>query len=86
VQSNYSTCGFPLAAKARVIAKLEEMQISYLIINKADNYEVSDEEDYKSKNKYEEVFNKAHKYVTKKNRIDSIYQYFIEYITGFYIA
>ena len=57
------------------------MQISYLIINKADNYEVSDEEDYKSKNKYEEVFSKAHKYVTKKNRIDGIYQYFIENIS-----
>lgn len=57
------------------------MQISYLVINKAENYEVSEEEDYKSKNKYNEVFEKAHKYVTKKNRIDTIYQYFLENIS-----
>lgn len=80
LQANYSTCGFPLAGKPKVIAKLEEMLISYLVIDKADNYEVAEEEDFKSKNKYAEVFNKAHKYVTKKNRIDTIYQYFMENI------
>ena len=30
IQSNYSTCGFPLAGKAKVIAKLEEMQKIYI--------------------------------------------------------
>ena len=80
IQSNYSTCGFPLAGKAKVIAKLEEMQISYLVINKADNYEVSEEEDYKTKNRYTEIFTKSHTYITKKNRIDTIYQYLLENI------
>ena len=66
VQVNYSTCGFPLAGKARVITKIEELMISYLIVNKAENYEISEEEDFKSKNQYTEIFNKAHKYLTKK--------------------
>lgn len=78
LQANYSTCGFPLAGKPKVIAKLEEMQISYLVINKAENYEISEEEDYKTKNKYQEIFSKAHKYITKKNRIDTIYQFLLE--------
>lgn len=81
IQTNYSTCGFPLSGKARVLSKLEEMEISYMVINKAENYEVSEEVNYKSKNKYNENFNKAHKYITKKNRIDAIYQYLLENIS-----
>lgn len=82
VQANYSTCGFPLTGKARVISKLEELEISYIIISKSENYEITEEEDYKSKNKYTETYNKAHKYVTKKNRIDTIYQYLLENISS----
>ena len=55
--------------------------ISYLVIDKAINYEVLEEEDFKSKNKYTEIFNKAHKYVSKKNRIDNIYQFLLENIS-----
>lgn len=80
VQCNYSTCGFPSSGLNKVLSKLEELEVSYIIINKSENYEVVEEEDFKSKNKYNEMYNKAYNYVSKKNRIDSIYQFLIESI------
>ncbi|MCI9366543.1 MAG: hypothetical protein HFJ54_08695 [Clostridia bacterium] len=80
VQSNYSTCGFPDSGLNKVLSKLEEMEISYLILNKSDNYQVIEEEDFRVKNNYNEVYNKAYNYVSKKNRIDGIYQFLIESI------
>ena len=80
IQNNYSTCGFPSSALNRVMSKLEELQISYMILNKNENYEVTDEQDFKTKNKYNEMYDKAYNYVSKKNRIDSIYQYLLESI------
>lgn len=80
VQTNYSTCGFPESGLNRVLSKLEELEISYIILNKGENYEVVEEEDFKSKNKYSDMYNKAHGYVAKKNRIDSIYQFLLESI------
>ncbi len=80
IQSNYSTCGFPSSGLSKVQSKLEELEVSYIILNKSENYEVVEEEDFKSKNKYNEVYNKAYGYVSKKNRIDSIYQFLLESI------
>ena len=81
IQSNYSTCGFPSSGLSKVLSKLEELEVSYIILNKAENYEVVEEEDFKSKNKYNEMYNKAYGYVSKKNRIDSIYQFLLESIS-----
>lgn len=80
VESNLSNCGFPKTALNKVLKELEDNQISYLILNKSDNYEVEDEEDFKSQNTYIEIYNKAHKYLTKKNKIDAIYHYLLENI------
>ena len=56
VQTNYSTCGFPASGLNRVLSKLEELELSYIILNKRDNYEVEEEEDFKGKNKYNEMY------------------------------
>lgn len=81
VQYNYGTCGFPESGLNKVLSKLEEMEVSYLILNKSDNYQIIEEEDFKSKNQYNEAYNKAYSYVSKKNRIDSIYRFLLESIT-----
>lgn len=80
IQSNYSTCGFPASGLSKVQSKLEELEVSYIILNKSENYEVIEEEDFKAKNKYNEMYGKSYNYVSKKNRIDSIYQYLLESI------
>ena len=82
VSQNYSSCGFPKSGLAKVLSKLEELKISYIVLDKSDNYAEMEKEDFKSKNTYALVFAKAHKYITKKNRIDAIYQYLIENISS----
>lgn len=79
-QSNYSTCGFPVSGLSKVLSKLKGLEVSYITLNKRENYEIVEQEDYKSKNRYNEMYNKSYGYVIKKNRIDSIYQFLIESI------
>ncbi len=81
IQTNYSTCGFPASGLSKVLSKLEELEISYIILNKSENYEIVEEEDFKGKNKYNELYNKSYNYVNRKNRIDSIYQFLLESIS-----
>lgn len=81
IQTNYSTCGFPASGLSKVLSKLEELEISYIILNKSENYEIIEEEDFKGKNKYNELYNKSYNYVSRKNRIDSIYQFLLESIS-----
>jgi len=80
IDKNLYTCGFPKSGLNKVLAKLEENSISYMLINKSENYEVQEENEFKNDNKYMECYNKAHKYITKKNKIDAIYNYLLENI------
>ena len=82
VEKNLYTCGFPKAALNKIMAKLEENNISYMIVNKSDNFEVQEEMEFKKKNKYTEYYNVAYRYIIKKNKIDSIYNYLLENINS----
>lgn len=72
IQENYSSCGFPSSSLSKNLAKLEEKKINYVIVDKRSNYEDEEKFDNKNLNKYDEIFEKAHKYVVIKNRIDNI--------------
>lgn len=77
---NIYTCGFPASALNKVLVTIEKEKISYLVSQKSENYEVINEEDYKSENRYNELYSKANKYINRKNRITNIYSYFMENI------
>ena len=79
IENNIPFSGFPISALNKVLTKLEENEISYIILNKSLNYEVIEEENFK-KNRYKEYYNKSHKYILNKNRIDNIYKYLINNI------
>lgn len=81
IAQNYSMCGFPKSGLAKVLSKLEEMNINYIVLDKSDNYNEMEKEGFKGKNQYNLMYAKAHKYISKKNRIDAIYQYLIENIS-----
>ena len=81
MENNYD-CGFPVTAINKVKAIIEEQKINYLVVNKADNYEVYEEEDFKNENTYIQIYNKSHKYINRKNRITEIYNYLIENINS----
>ena len=56
-------CGFPLSSLNKIIAKLEEIKINYLIVDRKNNYEVEENSDNKNLNNYTKYFEKAKKYV-----------------------
>lgn len=82
VENSYNTCGFPKAGLNKTLKILEENKISYIVTIKSLNYEVEEEMKYKDKNKYMEVYEKAYRYTTIKNRINTIYNYLIENINS----
>ena len=77
IEENYSSCGFPSSSLAKNLAKLEEKKINYVIVDKRNNYENEEKCDNNNLNKYDEIFEKAHKYVCIRNRIDNINNYLI---------
>ncbi len=80
LEKNYKECGFPVSAVSKVCAKLENNKINYLIIDRRNNYDVDEKEDYKNLNRYAEFYEKANKYVNCKKRIDIINEYLMDNI------
>lgn len=80
MEENYSSCGFPKSSLAKNLAMIEEKKINYVIVDKRNNYEDDTRFDNRNLNTYDEIFEKAHKYVTKKNRIEAIYNQLINEI------
>lgn len=74
------SCGFPKGALNKVLKNIEDREISYILVNKSNNYEEEDQIDFKKKNMYLETYNKAYKYLSKKRKIDNIYNYLLENI------
>ena len=78
LSQTHKECGFPIGAVNKVTAKLQNSQLNYLLIDRRNNYDVDEQEDYKENNKYCNIYEKAKKYVNCKKRIDNIYQYLEE--------
>ena len=73
IENNCATCGFPIKSLAKIEATLENKKINYMLIDRRNNYDVDEKIDNKNLNTYDEQFEKAHKYINIKNRIDTIY-------------
>ena len=73
IDNNCSTCGFPQKSLPKVQATLENKKINYIILDRRNNYDVDEFVNYKNLNNYDEVFEKAHRYVNLKRRIEKIY-------------
>ena len=78
--NNHKECGFPIGAVSKVTAKLQNSNLSYLLIDRRNNYDVDEKEDYKEDNRYSRIFERANKYVNRKKRINNISQYLEENI------
>lgn len=78
--NNIVNCGFPKSATNKVLKKLEDENISYIVANRENNYEILEEMNFKKKNEYINYFNTAHKYIQNKKRIDKIYKFLLKNI------
>ena len=71
-KDNIQTCGFPKNAIPKVMSKLEQKKINFIIVDTRNNYEVDEENDNKNLNTYSESFLKAQKYIKVEKRLEKI--------------
>lgn len=72
------SCAFPKQSFPKVIAKLENSKINYIVVDRRNNYEVEEKSDNKNLNTYSKWLEKAKKYINIKIRADKIYNYIME--------
>ncbi len=75
---NVYNCSFPKSAYNKVISRLEENKINYIILDKRNNYDVDEKCDNKNLNKYNYIYQKAKKNISTKMRIEKIYNYLLQ--------
>ena len=79
-EDNISVCGFPINSFNRILAKLEERKINYLIVDRKNEYEINEKLDNKNLNTYKRYFEKAKEYVNFRLRIDKINEFMLQNI------
>ena len=77
IEENIKVCAFPVFILNKIMAKLEENKINYIIIDRRNNYEVDEKSDNRNLNKYNLYLEKSKMYINKKNKIEEIYNYLI---------
>ena len=75
-----SECGFPMVSLNKVLARLEDEKLNYLVLDKRNNYDVEMEENYKNLNRYEEIYAKSKNYINYRARIENINKNLMEII------
>lgn len=71
-EKNIYSVAFPVNSYAKVISKLENLKVNYLVLDRKNNYEILEQQNYKNLNKYTEVLEKNIEKVKIKIRIDKI--------------
>lgn len=74
------TCGFPKKSISKIIAKLEHKKINYLIIDTRNNYDVDEKSENGNLNTYNEIIEKAQRYVKLRRKINKISETLIKEI------
>ena len=75
VEENIRVCAFPVFILNKIMAKLEENKINYIVIDRRNNYEVDEKIDNGNLNKYNFYLEKSKRYINQKSRIEEIYNY-----------
>lgn len=80
IESKYNVCGFPSSNINKIKSILEQRKINYRLIDRAHNYEEEENQNFKNNNTYDNEYDKAFKYLSIKNRIDTINSYLLDNI------
>ena len=79
-KTNYIQCGFPIIALTKIINKLEQKKISYIVLDSRDNYDELERYNFESLNKYEHYLEKGKREYKRKNKINEYTNYLIQNI------
>lgn len=75
---NIYSCAFPKQSYSKIVAKLENNKINYIVLDRRNNYNIDEKSDNGNLNNYEKYFEKAHIVINKKIRIEKIYNYLMK--------
>lgn len=64
--------GFSKKALSKVLSKLEEQKIDYLLIDVRNNYDVDDKSENRNLNNYDTIYKKSYIYVRKQRQVRKI--------------
>lgn len=76
--SGVDVVGFPTTSIKKVLYILEQSSINYVLLDKKHNYEEEEKQDFKKKNRYEEIKKEAVIFLETQNRIEKISTYLKE--------
>lgn len=79
---NVSRCSFSNNSINKIMAKLEQKKINYIMLDRKNNYNVDEKCDNKNLNTYYKVYEQAKNYINSKKRIDNIYNYLLHNINN----
>ena len=78
----YRSSGFPTTSLNKVMIRLEKEKINYIVLDRRDNYEVLNEEDFKKENRYEEVYAQSLLELKVKKEIRKLNKYIMDNINN----
>ena len=78
IYNDIITIGFPKESINKVMAKLEQKKINYLVVNKSNNYEVDEKCINNNLNTYKKVLIDAKSYINAKLRVENINKYLLK--------
>ena len=77
VENTTYSCGFPRQSLSKVLTKLENKKINYVILDRRNNYEIEEKENFKNINAYSKYYIKAKEVIGLKLRIQKIDNYLL---------
>ena len=78
LEKGWKECGFPITNVSKIMARLEEKKINYILIDRRNNYDVDGKMDFGNLNRYQVTYEKSNKYVNYKKRIEGINNVLLE--------
>ena len=78
LEDNMYTCAFPKSALNKVLFRLEDNKINYIILDRRNSYNVDEKDNNKNLNRYNEIYKIAKSKIAYSMRIEKIYKYLLE--------
>lgn len=78
VENNIYSCGFPSQSINKVISKLEDKKINYIILDRRNHYSIEERKDFHNLNSYAKFYEKAKEIIGLKIRIENINKYLLK--------
>lgn len=77
-KTNYIECGFPKIVLPKVLSKLEQKKVNYIVLDSSDNYDELERYNHEDLNKYDYYLEKGKREYKRKLTIEEFNNYLIQ--------